>query len=253
MQQQHHHSGHEREHVHVHAQHYEEDKTNSRIWLYGGIALLLVAVVYSAVVIFHAKAKSATGSNLDLVQISFDPEHDNMGVAIGPANAKVTVREFADFQCPACGGFEPALEQMRKDYVDTGKVRFIFFDYPIEDLHKNSMIAAQFARCAADQNKYWQMHDTLYANQAQWGGMKDPLDTFLGYSAGLGIDGNRMLSCIRAGTTHQDVIRSEAYGDALGLHAAPTFAVNDEGYVGQVGYPDLKNLIDQQLAANAAH
>lgn len=251
MQQHHHHSGHEREHVHVHAQHYEEDKTNSRIWLYGGIALLLVAVVYSAVLIFHAK--SATGSNLDLVQMSFDPSHDDMGVAVGPANAKVTVREFADFQCPACGGFEPALQQMRKEYVDTGKVRFIFFDYPIEDLHKNSMIAAQFARCAGDQNKYWQMHDTLYADQAQWGNLKDPLDTFLGYTGKLGIDGNRMLSCIRAGTTHEDVIRSEAYGDALGLHATPTFAVNDEAYVGQVGYPDLKKLIDQQLAANAAH
>ena len=251
MQQHHHQSGHEREHVHVHAQHYEQDNTNSRIWLYGGLALLILALVYSAVLLFHSKPK--TPGNLDLVQIQFDPSHDGMGVAVGSPNAKVTVREFADFQCPACGGFEPALEQMRKEYVDTGKVRFVFFDYPLEDIHKNSMIAAQFARCAGDQNKYWVMHDALYANQSQWANMKDPLNTFLGYSGGLGIDGNRMLACIRDGDTHQDVVRSEAYGDALGLHATPTFAVNDQAYVGQVSYPDLKGLIDEQLAANVQH
>lgn len=251
--QQHHNSGHEREHVHVHAQHYEQDKTNSRIWLYGGLALLIVALVYSAVLLFHAKARSAAGANLELVQIQFDPSHDDMGVAIGPANAPVTVREFADFQCPACGGFEPIMQQMRKEYVDTGKVRFVFFDYPLEDLHKNSVIAAQFARCAADQNKYWQMHDALYANQAQWGDMKDPMDAFLGYGDKIGLDGQRMLGCIRAGATHQDVVRSEAYGDQLGLHATPTFAVNGEANVGGVAYADLKGLIDEQLAANVQH
>lgn len=253
MQQQHHNSGHERKHVHMHAQHYEEDKTNSRIWLYGGLAMLIVALVYSAVLLFHAKARTATASNLELVQMTFDPSHDDMGIAVGSATAPVTVREFADFQCPACGGFEPILEQMRKEYVDTGKVRFVFFDYPLEDLHKNSVIASQFARCAADQSKYWPMHDSLYANQAQWSEMKDPLDTFLGYSGKLGLDGNRMLGCIRAGSTHQDVVRSEAYGDALGLHATPTFAVNGEAYVGGVAYSDLKGLIDEQLAANVKH
>ena len=248
MQQQHHH-GHEREHVHVHAQHYEQDKTNSRIWLYGGIALLIVALVYSAVLLFHAKNPSASGTNLDLVQMHFDPSHDGLGIAMGPTDAAVTVREFADFQCPACAGFEPVLEQMRKDYVDTGKVRFIFFDYPLEDLHKNAVKASEFARCAADQNKYWLVHDALYANQTQWAGMKDPLDTFLGYSGKLGLDNTRMLACIRGGNTHQDVMRSEAYSEAMGLHATPTFAVNDEAYVGGVSYADLQKLIDNQLAA----
>lgn len=252
MQQKHdHHHGHEREHVVIHAQHYEEDKTGSRIWLVGGIALLAVAVVYGVVLITHSRSKAASGSNLELVQMQFDPSHDSLGMVSGSDKARVTVREFADFQCPACGGFEPVIQQMRKDYVDTGKVRFVFFDFPIEDLHKNAVMASQFARCAGDQNKYWPMHDSLYANQAQWADMKDPLDTFLGYSGKLGLDGNRMLGCIRAGTTHQDVMRSEAYGDALGLHGTPTFAVNDQAYVGGVGYPDLKALIDAQLAAPA--
>jgi protein-disulfide isomerase len=246
-----HHHGHEREHVVIHAQHYEQDKTGGRIWLVGGIALLAVAVVYSVVLITHSRAKAASGSSLELVTMQFDPTHDDLGVSSGSDKATVTVREFADFQCPACGGFEPIMEQMRKEYVDTGKVRFVFFDFPLEDAHKNSVIAAQFARCAGDQNKYWPMHDALYANQTQWADMKDPLDTFLGYGGKLGMDDGRLLACIRAGTTHQDVVRSEAYGDALGLHATPTFAVNDQAYVGGVGYSDLKALIDAQLAGPA--
>jgi protein-disulfide isomerase len=252
MQQKHdHHESHERKHVHIHAQHYEQDKTGGRMWLMGGVALLTVAVVYSVVLVMHSRAKAATGSNLELVQMTFDPTHDNLGMASGSDKATVTVREFADFQCPACGGFEPIMEQMRKEYVDTGKVRFVFFDFPLEDLHKNAMSASQFARCAADQNKYWQMHDTLYSKQADWGDMQDPMNTFLGYGDKLGLDGGRMLSCIRTGLTHQDVVRSEAYGDALGLHATPTFAVNDQAYVGGVAYSDLKVLIDAQLAAPA--
>ena len=243
------HDEHKREHVTIHAQHYEKDPGAGRMWLFGGIALLIVAIVYSAVLISHSRAKSATGSNLELVQIQFDPSHDDLGMAVGPADAKVTMREFADYQCPPCAGFEPVMQQMRKEYVDTGKVRLIFFDFPREGLHKNAVMAAQFARCAGDQNKYWQMHDQLYSKQAEWADMKDPMNTFLGYGDKTGLDGNRMLTCMRAGTTHQDVVRSEAYGEALGFNATPTFAVNDQATAGGVAYADLKALIDAQLAA----
>jgi protein-disulfide isomerase len=243
----------ERKHVHIHAQHYEQDKGGGRIWLVGGIALLIVAVVYSAVLVIHSRQQAASATNLELVQLQFDPSRDELGVSDGPANAPVTVREFADFQCTACAGFEPVLEQMRKEYVDTGKVRFIFFDFPLEDLHKNAVMASQFARCAGAQDHFWQMHDMLYSKQAEWGELKDPMNTLLGYGDKLGLDGNKMLTCIRTGTTHQAVLSSEAYGDALSMHATPTFAVNDQAYVGGVSYADLKTLIDEQMAAAAKH
>jgi protein-disulfide isomerase len=240
---------HAREHVHIHAQHYEQDKGGGRIWLIGGIGLLIVAVIYSAVLVIHSRQRASNATTLELVQLQFDPSRDALGVSAGPADAQVTVREFADFQCPACGGFEPVLEQMRKDYVDTGKVRFIFFDFPLEDLHKNAVMASQFARCAGNQDHYWQMHDMLYSKQAEWGDMKDPMNTLLGYGDKLGLDGNKMLTCIRTGATHQAVLSSEAYGDALSMHSTPTFAVNDQANVGGASYADLKALIDEQLAA----
>jgi protein-disulfide isomerase len=248
MAQQHDPHHNERKHVHIHAQHYEQDKGAGRIWLVGGIGLLIVAVVYSAVLVIHSRQRASSSTNLELVQLQFDPSRDELGVAAGPADAPVTVREFADFQCPACSGFEPVLEQMRKEYVDTGKVRFIFFDFPLEDLHKNSVMASQFARCAGGQDHYWQMHDVLYSKQTEWGDLKDPMNTLLGYGDHLGLDGNKLLTCIRTGAMHQAVMSSEAYGDALSMHATPTFAVNDQAYVGGVAYGDLKTLIDEQLA-----
>jgi protein-disulfide isomerase len=250
MQNQHHqHHDHERKHVHIHAQHYEKDKGASRQWLIIGAALLVVAIVYAGVLMVRAKARSAAVTALEVTPIQLDPNNDQYGVPVGDDKAPVVVREFADFQCPACGGFEPVLEQMRKEYVDTGKVRFVFFDFPLEDLHKNSVVAAQVARCARDQNHYWQMHDMLYAKQAEWGDSKDPMDHFLNYGTALGLDNGRMMGCIRTGATHQEVVRSEAYGDALGLHATPTFAVNGQAVVGGASYQDLKALIDAELAA----
>ncbi len=245
----HHDPDHKREHVHIHAQHYEKDKGASRQWLFIGVALLVVALVYSGVLLVRAKARSSAVTALEVSPLQFDASHDDLGIASGEANAPVVVREFADFQCPACGGFEPVLEQMRKDYVDTGKVRFVFFDLPLEDIHKNAMIAAQVARCAGTQQHYWQMHDLLYAKQAEWGESKDPMDTFLTYGTGLGLDNGRMMGCIRTGAMHQDVVRSQAYGEAMGMHSTPTFAVNDQAVVGGASYADLKALIDSQLAA----
>jgi protein-disulfide isomerase len=253
MAQKHDPNHHERKHVHIHAQHYEQDKGAGRIWLVGGIGLLIVALVYSAVLVIHSRQRAASGTNLELVQLQFDPGRDELGVASGAADAPVTVREFADFQCPACGGFEPVMQQMRKDYVDTGKVRFIFFDFPLEDLHKNSVMASQFARCAGGQGRYWQMHDALYSKQSEWGDLKDPMNMLLGYGDKMGLDDNKMLTCIRTGAMHEAVMSSEAYGDALSMHATPTFAVNDQAYVGGVAYTDLKTLIDEQLAATPRH
>ena len=236
-----------------HHPHTPGDEGSSRMWVYGGIALLIVALVYSGVLFMRGRSNSASSGPLTMSPANFDPANDVIGMSMGPADAKVVVREFADYQCPACGGFEPVLEQMRKDYVDTGKVRFIFFDFPLEDIHKNSLVAAQLARCAGQQNHFWEMHDYLYAHQAEWGDLPDPTDKFATYAGATGVDAAKLLSCIRTGSTRQAVLRSEGFGHAYGLTATPTFAVNGLAHAGGISYEDLQTLIEQQLAAPAAH
>ncbi len=151
----------------------------SRYWLYGGVALLTVAIVYTGILIVRARAGAAEQSAeteaaaANAPQVQFVPEEDVVGVSLGQADAPVVVREFADYQCPACSAFEPVLEKMRKDYVDTGMVRFVFFDYPL-DIHKNAMMASLVARCAGTQRHFWPMHDLLYARQQEWAELPDP-------------------------------------------------------------------------------
>ena len=231
----------------------DEAPDRSRYWLYGGIALLIVAIVYTGILLIRARAGAADQSAAveaaaaNAPQVQFVPSEDAVGVSMGQADAPVVVREFADYQCPACGTFEPALEKMRKEYVDTGMVRFVFFDYPL-DIHKNAMFASLAARCAGSQGHFWPMHDLLYARQQDWAEAAEPIAKFQSYAQELGLDPGALLGCIRSGTTRQDVMRSQAYGDALGINATPSYGVNGAGRAGAMPYDELKELIEQQYA-----
>ncbi len=225
----------------------------SRYWLYAGVGLLVAAVIYSCILLIRTRANSAQESAAveaaaaNAPQVQFVPSEDVVGESMGQADAPVVVREFADYQCPACGAFEPVLEKMRKDYVDTGMVRLVFFDYPL-DIHKNAMTASLTARCAGAQGHFWPMHDILYARQQDWAELPDPIAKFQSYATELGLDSGALLGCIQAGTTRQDVLRSQAYGDSLGINATPSYGVNGAGRAGAMPYDELKKLIEQQYA-----
>ena len=226
---------------------------NSRYWLYAGVGLLVVAIIYTCILLIRTRANSAGQSAAveaaaaNAPQVQFVPVEDAVGESMGSADAPVVLREFADFQCPACGAFEPELQKMRKEYVDTGMVRLVFFDFPL-DIHKNAMNASFAARCAGSQGHFWPMHDLLYARQQDWAELPDPLPKFQSYAAELGLDGAALLGCIRAGSTRQDVLRSQAYGEALGINATPSYGVNGAGRAGAMPYEELKKLIEQQYA-----
>ncbi|OGE43236.1 hypothetical protein A3B45_00745 [Candidatus Daviesbacteria bacterium RIFCSPLOWO2_01_FULL_39_12] len=85
---------------------------------------------------------------------------------LGSKSAKVTMIEFSDYQCPFCGRhFTQAEPQLKKEYIDTGKVVFYYRDFPLSQIHPGAQKAAEAARCAGDQNKYWEYHDLLFQNQ----------------------------------------------------------------------------------------
>ena len=85
---------------------------------------------------------------------------------LGSSDAKVTLVEFSDYQCPFCGRHFTATEgQLKKDYIDSGKVKFYYRDYPLSQIHPGAQKGAEAARCAGDQNKYWQYHDLIFQNQ----------------------------------------------------------------------------------------
>lgn len=87
----------------------------------------------------------------------------------GNPDASVTIVEFSDFQCPFCAKFhETTLDQIEQDYVSTGKVNFVYRDFPVQSTHPNAIPAALASECADDQGKFWDMYDKIFENQRDW-------------------------------------------------------------------------------------
>lgn len=144
----------------------------------------------------------------------------------GAADAPVVVTEYADFQCPGCGYYARSLASaFDRAYVETGKVQFVYRDYPLAQ-HPNAIPAAEAARCAGDQGAFWQMYTALFANQRQWSSLANPTAQFGAYAQQLKLDSGQFEQCLASGTHQAAVIAARRASESLGLTGTPSFAVN---------------------------
>lgn len=144
----------------------------------------------------------------------------------GQADAPVTVYEMSDFQCPFCRRF--ALETfptIEREYIATGKVRWIFVNYPLTQLHPNAVAAAEFGLCAARQGAFWPAHDRLYADQERWASLRDPGAYFLSLAKPLGLDDKALLACLQSGTARATVQQDAEGAVRSGATATPAFYI----------------------------
>ncbi len=152
-----------------------------------------------------------------------EPQDVVLGVAghrsRGARDAALTLVEFSDFQCPFCGRyFRETLPQIDREYVQTGKIRYVFRNFPLESIHKEAFKAAEAADCAGEQDKYWEMHDRLFAHQDALG----PED-LSGHAAVLGLDVPGFEQCLQSGR-YADAIRQDvAEGEKAGVRGTPSF------------------------------
>lgn len=151
------------------------------------------------------------------------------GVTEGDASAPVTIMEFGDFQCPACQGFALQVKpQVKLRYVDTGQAKFVFHDFPLSQ-HPNAFLAARAARCAQDQDRFWQYHDHLYQNQAAWSNDGSPVGRFVGYAEDLGLDVETFEGCLRS-DRHAELVTANIHlGQQLGVPGTPAVYVSRGG------------------------
>ena len=198
-------------------------KGKSNKLLYAGIGLLALAAVLLGVFFLTAPPKP-TSDGLPVAAPNaedFPAQLDQFGVSVGPDDAPVVVREFADYQCPACGNFASASKQLKEEYVAEGKVRFVYFDLPLQQ-HQNAMPAALAARCAGDQDQYWAMHDKLYGSQLDWSGSNDPTATFTRYANDLGLEERRFRHCMET-NTFLHLFQYRGHRPSLQIAPAPRF------------------------------
>ena len=166
---------------------------------------------------------------------------------LGKDNAKVTMVEFTDYQCPFCEKYyTQTYGQIMKDYVETGKVKYVMRDLPLP-FHPFAHAAAEAARCAGEQEKYVKFHDELFKNQAAWVAAKDPTDLFSGYAVKLGLKKSGFDSCVKNGDMKAAVDADLALAGKVGAGGTPTFFINGKILVGAQPYSSFKAAIDVAL------
>jgi len=158
----------------------------------------------------------------------------------GGEYAPVIIVEFSDFECPFCGKATNTLTQIENDYGDKIKVYFREFPLPI---HQNVLIAAEAAECANEQGRFWEMHDTLFANQNAL-----ETDNLKQFAKDLGLDTEKFNECIDSKNTTSIIQSDIAVGTDYGVQGTPTFFINGKKFVGAQPYSEFKKIIDEELA-----
>lgn len=169
--------------------------------------------------------------------------------SIGAADAPVVIVEFTDFQCPYCSRhFEQTFPQLQADYVETGKVRYVFMDFPLTDIHPQAPAAAEAARCAGEQDAYLEMHHALFTRQGEWSGRGDAAAIFADYAAELGLDEAAFAACQTDGRFADAVQADLEQGVALGVNGTPAFFLNGHFVSGAQPYSVFQEAIESLLA-----
>jgi predicted DsbA family dithiol-disulfide isomerase len=158
----------------------------------------------------------------------------------GPANAPVTILEFADFECPHCGGLFPTLKLVEKNYPD--KVRFVYRNFPLTNSHPHAAKAAEASLCANDQHKFWEYHDSLFTGQ-------DHLEIadLKRRAVDLKLDTAAFNTCLDSGKFADAVKKDVADGSQVGVTGTPAMFINGRMLGGNQPYADIREVIEDEL------
>jgi len=184
---------------------------------------------------------------------------DASGVLVkGDAKAPVTIVEYTDMQCPFCSRHaQNTLSQIDNEYIKSGKVRYVVKDFPLESIHPNAFQAAEANHCAGEQNRAWDMHDRLLANQ-----QKLAKEDLTGYADAMGLESVRFKVCLESGRYAAEVRKEISEGQSSGVTGTPTFFLGaadgkpdemkpEKMLTGAQAFSAFKAAIDDLLAKRA--
>jgi protein-disulfide isomerase len=198
---------------------------------------VLIALVVLVGAVSNASAQGK------FIGIDDDPQ-------LGPADAKVTIIEFGDYQCPSCRAFwRETLPRIKKDYVDTGKVRIVFRDFPVQEIHPEAMVSAIAANCAGDQGKYFEFHDKVFREQDRRGRdiVRFRTAELKRWATEIGLDAAMFNECIDAERHKDEVAKDYSDGAGVGINGTPFFFVNGRVIAGAQPFNNFRRVIEEEL------
>lgn len=223
------------------------------------ITILLSIAVLTLVALAGACGDSKKPANNAPANRPAQPSTNNASAPIGAQppnmlgnpNATVTVEEFADFQCPTCAKIHDVMKNVQAAYGS--RIKFVFRNYPLTQIHKNAFDAAVAAEAAGRQGKFWDMQNIIFQNQAAWSNSSDVRPVFNEYATKLGLDVERFKSDMAGMETKERVQRDMERGRALNISSTPTIFVNGQSIpFEQMNLESIRQIIDAELAKNPA-
>lgn len=196
-----------------------------------------------------ATAAAVKTPSVALVQPSAVPANARLDIPVGtapvwgPATAPITIIEFSDYECPYCKKWHAETwVQLQQAYPN--QIRLVYKDFPLYQAHPNASPAAKAARCANDQDKYWQFHDRIFTATSL------SSQYFEKIAQDLSLDLLKWKNCINSTKYDADITADYQYGAQLGISGTPTFFINGIRLVGAQPFAAFKQIIDKELAQN---
>jgi protein-disulfide isomerase len=211
------------------------------------IVVVLIAAVAVGLVLLRSSQQSRN-SNTPTPDPATEVQGAEPPHVRGNASAPVTVEEFGDFECGACGAYHPEMKKIEAEYGD--KLKVVFRELPLVTMHQHALLAAQAAEAAGLQGKFWEMHDKLYDNQVTWTKKTDLVPVFVDYAKELGLNPDQFMKDLNgenvAGRIFQDGKRAHSFG----LKGTPSFFINGKEATGDQWKPEgLRQMINDALKA----
>lgn len=167
----------------------------------------------------------------------------------GPENAKLTLVEYSDFQCPGCASFYPLVKQLMSEFPND--LRVVYRHFPLEQAHANARLAAVASEAAKSQGKFWEMHDILFNTQSTWSPstQADAEKLFLDYAGSLGLNKDQFATDIKSVEAKNKVDADIQSGNGSGVLSTPTFFLNGKMMQLPGNYTEFKEKLNQELTA----
>ncbi|MEK6974611.1 MAG: DsbA family protein [Nanoarchaeota archaeon] len=216
------------------------------------VTLLLSVITLVYTISLNIKLNSITGSVIGNVDVNSNnnpaKKADSIKVSadddpyLGNKNAPVTIIEFSDFQCPYCTRFhEQTFPELKKNYIDTGKVKFVYRDFPLS-FHQYAEKASEASECADEQGKFWQYHEKLFDNQDNIG-----TSSLKQYAKDIGLDASKFNECLDSGKMKDEVSNDLKDGASYGAQGTPAFFINGELIDGAQPFEAFEAIIQEKL------
>jgi protein-disulfide isomerase len=208
-----------------------------------------VAVVGAGAIAWQMMARPAVSIPVNVTVMAADTAGFE-GYVLGSDSAPVTIVEFADFQCPSCEGFDTVQwPEVYNSLVVTGKVRWIYRDFPLDNIHPHSRLASHAAACAADQGRFWEMKQKLYNFQGLWAFGGGQMGKFRGYAEAAGVDVGQWQECMESAKFAGRIQASSEIGNRIGVRFTPSFVIDGRLYDGGIPSDQMRKMVDSIIAA----